>query len=50
MPNYDFNGSKQGKNYLKDTVVTYMSIKNTQKLSTACTNPGADTGFSKRGG
>ena len=32
MPNNDFNRRKQGKNYTKDTVVTYLY---TQKLSTA---------------
>ena len=27
VPNNDFNRSKQGKNYTKDTVVTYLYIK-----------------------
>ena len=35
MLNNDFNRSKQGKNCTKDTVVTYLYIKNPQKLSTA---------------
>ena len=38
VPNNDFNRSKQGKNCTKDTVVTYLYIKNPQKLSTASTN------------
>ena len=40
VPNNDnhFNRSKQGKNCTKDTVVTYLYIKITQKLSTASTN------------
>ena len=31
VPNNDFNRSKQGKNYIKDTVVTYLYIKNIHK-------------------
>ena len=38
VPNNDFNQSKQGKNVTKDTVVTYLYIKNPQKLSTASKN------------
>ena len=38
MLNNDFNQSKQDINCTKDTVVTYLYIKTSQKLSTASKN------------